>query len=132
MLQCQNAVGQQCACMWLECDLSAGGACLSIHVGALLEGPLEVTYDASVAQPSGCCALSMKVYINVAARRGPKQVFGYRIQSFAADVSLRFIVDQILREDAAQIVRVEGRSKIDATNKTDLEGDQFMIHTHTE
>lgn len=52
-----------------------------------------------------------------------KTLFNYKLCNFAPDLTLRLVADSVLREDAADMARVEAREKIDDQSKTDIEGE---------
>jgi len=63
------------------------------------------------------------VFLNVSGQRGMKTLFNYKLCNFAPDLTLRLVADSVLREDAADMARVEAREKIDDQSKTDIEGE---------
>ena len=62
------------------------------------------------------------VFLNISAQRGPRSLFPYKFVSFAEDLTLRTVAEQLLREDAVELVKVEARERIEPVKKSDLEG----------
>ena len=65
------------------------------------------------------------VFVNISAQRGTKTLFAYKPTNPAAGMSLRAAAEHMLREDAADLVRIEAREGIESKTKTDLEGSRM-------
>jgi len=65
------------------------------------------------------------VFVNISAQRGTKTLFAYKLTNLAADMPLRAAAEHMLREDAADLVRIEAREGIESKTKTDLEGSRM-------
>ena len=69
--------------------------------------------------------LLLMVFVNISAQRGTKTLFTYKLTNLAADMPLRAAAEHMLREDAADLVRIEAREGIESKTKTDLEGSRM-------